>query len=176
MKKLHLSKISDFTSASLSVGDGYLQIDLEPDHRRLVIRAGELGKLSRVHVLLLLSQGLLFFSSLLERVFRRGKWLGRQYYELGSLVNLYLRARKSSVSGNTLPIELLQERIERVLRYYNLRVLRGYRLLARSSPLLSDEYLDALGEFLYHQLGKLFRRYRRQRTLRELLRAARKGS
>jgi hypothetical protein len=175
VKKLPISKVSDFSSASLSVGDGYLQIDLEPHHRKLIIRARELGKITRVHCSLILSGTQLFLQSLFERFFRRGRWLGRQYYELGSLMNLYLRAREAAASGNALPFELLQERMERVLRYYRLKALRRYRSLFLPFRPTSHEYLEAFGVFLHHELVHVLARYQRRRILRGLLRAARKA-
>ncbi len=176
MKKIHISKISDFSSASLSVGDGYLEIDLEPNHRKLIIHARELGKISRVHISLIFSDTVLFVSSLLERFFRRGRWLSRQYFELGSLVNLYLGAHASAASGNMHPYELLQERIERVLRYYNLRVLRRYRSLTVSSLVLPDGHIHRVGMLLYRELREISDRYQHRRRVSSLWRTVRRRS
>lgn len=170
VKEIHISKISDFSSASLSKYDRYLQIDLEPNHRKLIIGVKELGKLSRMHWTLVFADTIVLLNSLLERFIRRRRWLSRQYYELGCLINLFLNARAPADSGNTTPFELLQERIDRVLRYYKLRVLHRYRSLTVSSLVLPEGHIERVGELLYRELVDVSYRYEKRRRLSMLSR------
>jgi hypothetical protein len=122
MKALTISKYSDFTSATYLLGEGYLEIDFEPDHRKVIVYQKDLAKISRSYFQILLEDCYLAVKTLLERAFKRKKWVSKNYFELSSLINMYIHTNDYDDDEKRLDeLELLHERIARVLKHYKRR-------------------------------------------------------
>ena len=122
MKVLSISKYSDFTSATYLLGKGFLEIDLEPDHRKVIVYQRDLAKISRSYFQILLEDCYLAVKTLVERIFKRKKWVSENYFELSSLINMYIRTNDYDDGEKRLDeLELLHERIEQVLKHYKIK-------------------------------------------------------
>ena len=130
MKVLSISKYSDFTSATYLLGKGFLEIDLEPDHRKVIVYSKDLAKISRSYLRILIEDLYLQVTTFLERAFKRETWVSKNYFELSSLINMYMHTLDlADVDKRFKKLELLHERIERILKQYKRRPYKKIKSL-----------------------------------------------
>ena len=146
MNVLTISKYSDFTSATYLMGEGYLEIDFEPNQRKVILYQKDLAKISRSYFQILLEDCYLAVKTLLERAFKRKKWVSKNYFELSSLINMYIHTNDCDDGEKRLnELELLHERIERVLKHYKRKPHKRIKKLNLKDD-RSEAFIDNMSE------------------------------
>lgn len=172
LKVLSISKYSDFTSAKYLLGTGYLEIDLEPDHKKVFIYSKDLAKISRSYLRILLKDCYLKIIIILERAFKREKWVSKNYFELASLINMYCRARDlAEVEKSFEKLELLHEKIERFLKQYKRKPYKKVKKLNFKDN-RSEEFVANMNQaaiVINDELINISRIYYRIRKIKELI-------
>jgi hypothetical protein len=162
--KFRISKCSDHSSARVDLGSGYVEIELGPDHRRVVVYSKDLARISKAHLRILLNDVRLYARNFFERYACRRKWVSMRYFELASLANSYMRALAAvDRQGSLDSLDMLRKRIERVLKFYKLSVFRAYKKIpfGFEPPELRMHLLSQAGTILHRELKVLSALHRR---------------
>ena len=172
MKILSISKYSDFTSAKYLLGTGYMEIDLEPDHKKVLIYSKDLAKISKSYLRILIEDCYLEVTTFLERVFKREKWVSKNYFKLSSLINMYVHAHDlADVEKSFEKLELLHERIERFLIQYKKRPYKKVKKLNLEDN-RSEAFLDNMAKaaiVIYDELINISSIYDRIQKIKKLI-------
>jgi hypothetical protein len=172
MKVLSISKYSDFSSAKYLLGTGYLEIDLEPDHKKVFIYSKDLAKISMSCLQILLKDCYLEIRTILERAFKREKWVSKNYFELASLINMYYHACDlAEVERSFEKLELLHEKIERFLKQYKRKPYKKVKKLNFEDN-RSEEFLANMAQaaiVINNELINISQIYDRIRKIKELI-------
>ena len=178
MKVLSISKKSDFTSATYLLGKGFLEIDLEPDHRKVIVYSKDLAKISRSYLRILLGDCYLQVTTFLERTLRRKKWVSKNYFELSSLINMYTHTHSLiDLEKKYEELELLLERIERVFKQYKRRPFNKIKKLEIIDN-RTEAFLDNMtkaANIIYEEVIKISSIYDRSRKVKTLIHALRES-
>jgi hypothetical protein len=107
----------------------------------------------------------------LARFIRRGSWLSFQYFELGSLINLYLKVLEAKDSkSRTVRFDLFVQTALRVLHGYKMSIYRRFKrtISTRRKTTLSPSSLRESVSIVYEELKTVSRMYENRRRWKQV--------
>jgi len=173
--RLYFSEHSFYSSADVMVTDRHMELFLQPGNKNLIIYMGEIKKLARAFMALLMKRMIRFLLNCMERTFQRRRWINRNYFELGSLLNLILGtlAASHNSSGNPEKLRSARDRVVRVLKNYRKTLYAAYRKIdgAGEDTEQIKKTLRRTAEIVYRELIRVHGPYERNVRVREFFKA-----
>ena len=176
MRMLHFSEKSEYSFADMKFIGSHIEIVLQPGNKKLIIYLDELSKIVNAFILLMGKMLVLEIKELFQRVFKRQRWIHRNYFELASLLNLLLSTTHMSNSSPSVRREKLlsaRETTGRVLKNYRRKL---YRLFLQIDGVKGDsdqirKSLIRIAEVIHQELIRVHGTYQRTERVRAHLKA-----